>query len=321
MSHYAYAVLGMTRPVRLSKVSRTRPGFNTTETRSLAPAAGSERCITGPMSATQANTQSVPVLWQLEISHYNEKVRWALDYKRIPHIRRSLLPGPHTVKAERLTGDTSTTPVLTVDGRSIGDSTRIIASIEERWPQPPLYPPDANQRRRALELEEFFDEELGPHIRRVAYHELLPHPDLVVPLFAHGQPLAARILLRAGFPMLRAGMRQKFEISAETAEDSRAKTVAVMDRLEHEISPSGFLVGESFTVADLTAAALFYPVVLTPEYPYPLIAEHDLPDSWREFFDSLAQRPGGRWVAEIYQRHRYPSATVAAQAREKARLA
>ena len=29
-----------------------------------------------------------------------------------------------------------------------------------------------------------------------------------------------------------------------------------MDRHEREISPSGFLVGESFTVADLTAAAL-----------------------------------------------------------------
>jgi glutathione S-transferase len=96
-------------------------------------------------------------------------VRWALDYKRIPHIRRSLLPGLHTLRAKRLTGDTSTTPVLTLDGRPIGDSTRIIASIEERWPQPPLYPEDAAQRQRALEFEEFFDEELGPHIRRVAY--------------------------------------------------------------------------------------------------------------------------------------------------------
>src|SRR3954452_10947934 len=85
------------------------------------------RCISGPMSAAQANTQSVPVLWQLELSHYNEKVRWALDYKRVPHIRRSLLPGLHILKAKRLTGDTSTTPVLTLDGRSIGDSTRIIA--------------------------------------------------------------------------------------------------------------------------------------------------------------------------------------------------
>jgi glutathione S-transferase len=256
-------------------------------------------------------TSSRCVLWQLELSHYNEKVRWALDYKRVPHIRRSLLPGLHTLKAKRLTGDTSTTPVLTLDARSIGDSTRIIASIEERWPQPPLYPEDAAQRHRALELEEFFDQELGPHIRRVAYQELLPHPGLVVPLFSHGQPLPARILLRAGFPMLRVGMRRTFEINAETAEESRAKTVAAMDRLEREVSSSGFLVGESFTVADLTAAALFYPVTRPPEFPYPMIADHDLPESAREFLDSLAKRPGGKWVADIYHRHRHWSAEQA----------
>jgi glutathione S-transferase len=257
------------------------------------------------MSATQAHTQTVPVLWQLEISHYNEKVRWALDYKRVRHIRRSLLPGVHVVKAKRLTGDTWTTPVLTLDERSIGDSTRIIAALEERWPQPPLYPADAAERSRALELEEFFDEELGPHIRRLAYAELLPHPDLVVPLFAHGQPVASRTLLRAGFPVLRKRMRQRFDITAETVETSRAKTIAAMDRLEREISPSGFLVGESFTVADLTAAALFYPVASPPEFPYPMVADEDLPESLREVRDSLAERPGGRWVAEIYQRYRF----------------
>lgn len=260
------------------------------------------------MNATQANTQSVPVLWQLEISHYNEKVRWALDYKRVPHIRHSLLPAFHAWKAERLTGDTSTTPVLTVDGQSIGDSTRIIAALEERWPQPPLYPADAARRQRALELEEFFDEELGPHIRRVAYQELLPHPGLVVPLFSHGQRLVPRILLRAGFPMLRLGMRQSFAITAEAAEESRAKTVAAMDRLEREISRSGYLVGESFTVADLTAAALFYPAARPPEFPYPMVADHDLPESLREFLGSLAERPGGNWVTEIYNRHRLPPA-------------
>ena len=56
---------------------------------------------------------ALPVPWQLHVSHYVEKVRWALDYKRIPHIRRSLLPGLHAVKTKRLTGDTSTAPVLT----------------------------------------------------------------------------------------------------------------------------------------------------------------------------------------------------------------
>jgi glutathione S-transferase len=253
---------------------------------------------------------AVPVLWQLQISHYVEKVRWALDYKGVPHIRRSLLPGVHAVKAKRLTGDTSTAPVLTIDGRSIGDSTRIIAAIEERWPQPPLYPEDEAQRRRALELEEFFDEELGPDIRRAFYQELLPHPELVVPLFTHGRPLAARALLRAGLPMLRVAMRRRFEISAESAAASRSKMVAAIDRLEREISASGFLVGDSFTVADLTAAALFYGVARPTEFPYPMVADDDLPDSWREFLDSSAQRPGGRWVAEIYRRHRGRSAEL-----------
>jgi glutathione S-transferase len=250
-----------------------------------------------------------PVLWQLQISHYVEKVRWALDYKRVPHIRRTLLPGLHLATARRLTRDVSTTPVLTIDGRSIGDSTRIIAAIEKRWPHPPLYPEDTAQRRRALELEEFFDEELGPHLRRAFYHALLPHPKLVVPLFTDGRPRDARIL-RAGFPLLRVAMRRRFEISAESAATSRAKMVAAMDRLEQEISTSGYLVGDSFTVADLTAAALFYGVARPSEFPYPMIADDDLPESWREFVDSLGQRPGGRWVAEIYKRYRGLSAEI-----------
>jgi glutathione S-transferase len=254
----------------------------------------------------------VPVLWQVQVSHYVEKVRWALDYKRVPHVRRSLLPGLHAVKAKRLTGDTSTAPVLTLDGRSIGDSTRIIAAIEERWPRPPLYPEDPAQRRRALQLEEFFDEELGPHIRRAFYHELLSHPKLVVPLFTDGRPRAARAALRAGFPIVRVGMRRRFEISADAAATSRAKMVAAMDRLERGISPSGYLVGERFTVADLTAAALFYPVARPAEFPYAMVADDDLPASWREFLDSLARRPGGRWIAEIYRRHRGRSAELTA---------
>ncbi|MBV9535440.1 MAG: glutathione S-transferase [Solirubrobacterales bacterium] len=262
------------------------------------------------MSAALAESRGVPVLWQLQISHYVEKVRWALDYKRIPHIRRTLLPGLHVVKAKRLTGDTSTVPVLTIDGRSIGDSTRIIAAIDERWPQPQLYPEDPAQRRRALELEEFFDEELGPHIRRAFYHELLPHPELVVPLFTHGQQAVTRDALRAGFPMLRVAMRRRFEISDESAAHSRAKMVAALDRLEREISASGYLVGDSFTVADLTAAALFYGVARPPEFPYPMVAVDDLPDSWREFHGSLAQRPGGQWVAQMYRRHRGQSAEL-----------
>src|SRR3954470_8934865 len=93
-----------------------------------------------------------PVLWHLKVSHYNEKVRWALDYKGIPHVRRAADPGRHRAIARRLTG-AATFPVLLLDGEPIGDSTRIIEALERRDPEPALYPSDLEARRRALAIE------------------------------------------------------------------------------------------------------------------------------------------------------------------------
>ena len=45
-----------------------------------------------------------PLLWHIPLSHFNEKVRWALDYKRIPHTRRSMLPGVHQMVLKRKAG-------------------------------------------------------------------------------------------------------------------------------------------------------------------------------------------------------------------------
>src|SRR5919106_6434766 len=97
-----------------------------------------------------------PVLWHLEISHYNEKVCWALDYKRVPHVRRAVTPALQELTARRLRAG-RTVPILQVNGRAIGDSTKIIEEIERRWPEPPLYLADPDERSRALEVEEYFD--------------------------------------------------------------------------------------------------------------------------------------------------------------------
>jgi glutathione S-transferase len=248
-----------------------------------------------------------PVLWQLQISHYNEKVRWALDYKRIPHTRRSTLPGMHRLIAKRLAG-IYTTPVMTIDGEAIGDSSAILAAIEERWPEPPLLPENALQRRRALRLEEFFDEQLGPHIRRALYWELLQRPDLVRPLFTNGQTAGGRALIHAGFPMLRVAMRRLMNIREDPAARSRQKTVEALDVLEKELGDREYLVGNSFTLADLTAAALFYPLAgPPPEYPYPTVRPAEVSDSAAAFIESMADRRGAHWVADMYRRHRLPS--------------
>jgi glutathione S-transferase len=248
-----------------------------------------------------------PTLIQLDISHYSEKIRWALDYKRVPHRRRSPLPGTHIPIAIALTrGESVTLPLLRLDGRTIADSTAILAAIEERWPEPPLYPADPEQRRRALALEDFFDEELGPHARLLPFHELTNEPEIFAEVAATAVPgplgkakpligLYARTYTGARF-----GVRD--EAAAALARD---KIVAAFDRLEAELAANGdgeFLVGESFSVADLTAASLFYPVVGPDEGPLPpYIAT---PPALESFRAGLAERRGFKWVEETFRRHR-----------------
>jgi glutathione S-transferase len=248
------------------------------------------------------------VLWHIEVSHYNEKARWALDYKSIAHELRVPMPGLHGIRALALTrGRHRRLPILQLDGRTIGDSTAIIAALEEHRPEPPLYPADAGQKARALELEDYFDERLAPQLRRLVWHHTLPDTDAVVDsLFADRAPGRARFL-RATAPLARPVVRRDYGVSAATAEVARGEVLAAMDRLEAELQPSGYLVGDRFSVADLTAAALFTPLLAPPHRPY---LPATLPAAIQPLRDELMARPGGVWVHAMYERHRRPAAAA-----------
>jgi glutathione S-transferase len=250
-----------------------------------------------------------PVLWHLKVSHYNEKARWALDHKRVAHTRRAMMPGPHRRIAAKLTGGTvATFPVLAFDGRAIGDSTRIIEALEQRWPEPPLYPADAGERRRALELEEFFDEHLGPDTRLLVVHNLLQEPRVFLGTFAPDLRGARRAAARAAFPGLRSRITADFGIDDDRVALAYDRLRAAGERFREDVQPSGYLVGERFTVADLTLAALLAPLVAPPEFPYPQ-PQRDHP-RLAAARDVLTECGLLAWTLEIYRRHRGRSAEI-----------
>ena len=255
---------------------------------------------------------TTPILWHLQVSHYNEKARWALDYKQVPHVRRAIFPGLQEFRARRL-GAGKTSPILQLEDGAVGDSTRIIEEIERRWPDPPLYPADPEERRRALELEDFFDEHLGPQIRRVLFAMQMSEPGKFV-TFLNGPDHPRIGLLKALSPVLSPVVRKQFEINPQKVEESKQDVRAALDRVEAEAGPSGYLVGDSFSVADLTAAALLMPVVQPPEFPYPKLPLDQWPAAAHEWRDSLKDRPGFQWVLDMYARHRGTSAEVSAAA-------
>jgi glutathione S-transferase len=243
-----------------------------------------------------------PVLWQYNFSNFNEKARWALDFKRVPHVRRSLLPGGPRAMAFSRRG---TLPVLDLEGERIVDSTRIIAALERRFPEPPLYPADPQERAAALELEDFFDEHAGHELRRAGFYEWRTSPGFVSGLLTTGRGRATRAFMRAVLPGAMVYARRRYRIYPADAEQARAKLTAALDRIMAERQPSGYLLGESFTVADLAAAALLYPLAMPPQvqYRYP-----QLPD-WGAMRDH-ASHPAVDWVREMYRRHRGTSAAA-----------
>jgi glutathione S-transferase len=245
---------------------------------------------------------SRPVLWHLPLSPYSEKVRWALDYKGVPHARRAAPPGIHIPVALALTkGRSVTLPVMALDGGYVGDSTAIIAALERRYPDPPLYPGDPGERRRALELEDWFDEQLGPHVRRFSLHVMRNDREQFDELASRQLPKPLRRYRRLAGAYGRAYTGARFQTISEGRSDAaREEILAAFDRLESELGGGEYLVGGRVTVADLTAAAMFSLVVLPPEGPLDLAP----PPPVAELQASLAGRRGYRWVLNMYARHR-----------------
>ena len=245
----------------------------------------------------------MPLLWQLTLSHFSEKVRWALAYKSVAHERRTPAPGLHMAVALWLTGGrTATLPVLELDGRAIGDSTAIIGALEERYTEPALYPVDPEERSRALALEDWFDKNLGPDARRLIFHDMGREPARLDAAVHVAAPELRAKLGPAATAYAWLFTKARYGTHPEAAaERARSRILAALDRLEAELGDEDYLVGGRFTVADLTAAALFFPVVLPPEAPRLAGA---LPASYERFRASVRDRRGYRWVEDMFRRHR-----------------
>lgn len=257
---------------------------------------------------------STPVLWHIGISHYSEKVRWALAFKGVEHERREVPPPAHMALALAWSrGSIYTFPFLELDGERIGDSTAIIGALEAKYPDPPLYPEDPIERRRALDLEDFFDTGLGVAARLVGWHHMRKDPALLADVVSQDLPERVRNIaaVRTGVTKFASGFANaRFRVASEDSEaKARATVLEAAERIERELDGAEYLVGDSFSVADLTAASLFYPLVLPAEGPGAIIRA---PESAQAFVEELQGREAWGWVERMYAQHRNPAAESAA---------
>lgn len=251
-----------------------------------------------------AEQTALPALWHFRVSHYNEKARWALDRKCIRHRRYDQVPGFHLPVVRWVSGQNQV-PVLRLEGRVIAGSDRILEALEMYRPDPPLFPRDPALLKMARDIEAHYDQVVAPDVRRIFWATYLPDAVGCARMATDGSGPWVRRAWRWTFPLLRPLFRSNMGIIREPQEAVLQRVTGYLDALAGQVGPSGYLVGDSFTVADLTAAAVMTAVIRPPEFPYPL--PEPWPDALRELRQAIDPHPGCQWVLRMYREQRNPS--------------
>ncbi|MDP6873427.1 MAG: glutathione S-transferase [Alphaproteobacteria bacterium] len=248
-------------------------------------------------------------LHQFPYSHFNEKARWALDYKGLEHQRLNYLPGPHMRPIRKLSGQTKT-PVLQIGSDVVAGSADIIARLEQIAPAPSLYPQDPAERATALELQDEFDRKLGPSARLALFSEMLDEGAYFCRMFTDGKSLPIRLAYRAAYPMAKGLIKKGNGLTGQDAVDAAFGTLSdMLDEIAARVSATGYLVGAQFSVADLTAAALLAPAINPPDCG--MTRPEPMPGCVRDFIARWAGHPTAAWVKNIYANHRAPNGAAA----------
>jgi glutathione S-transferase len=238
-------------------------------------------------------------LYQFPISHYCEKVRWALDYKQLSYQTINLVPGLHS-KATKKLGVRSSVPIIQHDDKAIAGSNHILDYLESLTTNGQLNLGDELMNKEIANWESVLDSSAGINVRLVAYHILLEHPNIVKPFFTHQGPWYGPLFVFFAYEKLRKTMRKLMNINQQAFESGKQALHHNLDKLSEHYNQNNYLVGDRFTRADLTAAALFAPLVMPSGYGlnWPKDVPQDFQELQSEFADKLT------WVEPLYQKYR-----------------
>jgi glutathione S-transferase len=255
------------------------------------------------MNHPKGSTPSSPLtLYTFAMSHYSEKIRWALDVSKVPYREQCMSPVFHMAPALKMGKRGQTTlPVLASKAEAIQDSPRILDWLNQQHLIDALLPPAHAKEMRAVEQR--FNA-IGKDVARLLYVRSFGKADAhIIKLWTdHASPAQARFI-RLGYPLIRWGFCRKLKINAKAGLRAEQRIEAEVRWLDERLKDGRtFLVGDRFSVADITAAALLAPIACPTEHP--VYGDAQYKQAMKDATTPWQGRPAIDWVLNLYREHR-----------------
>ena len=140
-------------------------------------------------------------------------------------------------------------PTLLIDGRPLHESGTICEFLDETWPEPPLSPREPYERALMRNWIRHIDERIGNLIVFNWRHHLQK-----VAAGWSDRELAEKMQAIPSRERQEAWLRvARRPYTDEERGEARAKLVALLDRMEAAMAPTGWLVGAAYSIADIAA--------------------------------------------------------------------
>jgi glutathione S-transferase len=194
-------------------------------------------------------------LYQFELSHYVEKVRFILDYKGLPYRKIEVTPGVGQLDLVRLSGQRQV-PVLKDGSEVIADSTAIADYLDAAYPERPIIPSDPKQRGLCLLIEQWADESIGLNARKAMIGALNRDQSFRTAFLPRSTPDVVRTLVGAVPRELLETLGFGVGIGPDAVKSAEASIKRDLTSLCFLLMHQPYLVSDQPTLADFAVAAM-----------------------------------------------------------------
>lgn len=251
-----------------------------------------------------SNSDNSVRLITIPISHYCEKVRWALTRLEIPFIEEGHMPPFHKFFTSKVGG--SSTPVLKTKTEAFTDSTDILKYLDSIVSDDSkLYFTKAELCKQVEDLEELFDSKLGPCTRRWGYSHVMNDKKRMKSAWTRNVPAIEKALFPVVFPQMRSIARKKLDINSDSAAKAHETIGSIFEQVSELLSDGRkYLIGDRLSAADITFASLAAPAIAPPEHPIRSSRLEDLPPKMASEIREFRATRAGAFVLHLYATER-----------------